>query len=294
MRNLTIKRGKSFVGCLAGAQVYVEAPTAKEVINGVHCQKLGKLKNGEEKTFQISDNAAKLFVIADKLSKNYCNDCYQIPEGEEDIILSGKYEFNPLIGNAFRFEGEPSEETLENRTKSRRKGVIVLGISIGIGVLVGLAISFGIFISLMSSGKGSSKPKTFAGEEMTITLTDEFRETEYEGFYACYDSSKVAVFAIKDDFSLLEGLEDYTLMEYASLVAQGSGKDASDLKKLDDLVYFDYEYENTEYHEEYEYYVFLYKEKDAFWIIQFAVNDEYEDEYARKIFEWAGSVEFTE
>jgi hypothetical protein len=37
------------------------------VINNIRCRKLGELKNNEEKTFEIDENQAKVFVIADKL-----------------------------------------------------------------------------------------------------------------------------------------------------------------------------------------------------------------------------------
>ena len=96
MRNLTIKRTKSFVACLAKIRIYIEDPTANEIsINNTPCRKLGELKNGEEKTFQIPNEAVKVFVIADKLSRNICNEYYQIPEGEDDISLSGKNKYNP-------------------------------------------------------------------------------------------------------------------------------------------------------------------------------------------------------
>ncbi len=40
----------------------------------------------------------------DALSKNYCNDFYALPEGTEDISLTGRNCFNPGTGNAFRFD----------------------------------------------------------------------------------------------------------------------------------------------------------------------------------------------
>jgi hypothetical protein len=105
MRNLTIKRTKSFVACLVKMKIYLEDPMASElVINNVPCRKLGELKNGEEKTFVIGENSAKVFVIADTLSRNYCNEYYQLPDGQDDIFLSGKNDFNPASGNAFRFD----------------------------------------------------------------------------------------------------------------------------------------------------------------------------------------------
>ena len=74
MRNLTIKREKSFVSSLAKMKVYIEDPTSNEMrINDVPCRKIGDLKNGEEKTFQIGEEEAKVFVIADKSNKNLQN-----------------------------------------------------------------------------------------------------------------------------------------------------------------------------------------------------------------------------
>ena len=67
MRNLTIKREKTFVGSLGTLKIYIEDPNAGDTtINDTVCRKLGDLKNGEEKTFPVEDRAAKLFVIADQ------------------------------------------------------------------------------------------------------------------------------------------------------------------------------------------------------------------------------------
>ncbi|MBP1575986.1 MAG: hypothetical protein J6A68_00485 [Oscillospiraceae bacterium] len=47
MRNLTIKRTKSFVGCLGKMKIYIEDPTSNELlINNTPCRKIGDLKNG--------------------------------------------------------------------------------------------------------------------------------------------------------------------------------------------------------------------------------------------------------
>jgi hypothetical protein len=54
MRNLTIKREKTFVGSLMKVHVYIEDHFNSEItINNVPCRKLGDLKNNEEKTFEI-------------------------------------------------------------------------------------------------------------------------------------------------------------------------------------------------------------------------------------------------
>lgn len=89
MRNLTIERRKTFVGCAMKMKVYIEDATSNElVIGGVNCRKLGDVKSGETKTFEVAESSAKVYVIADTLSRNYCNEFYQ---GSEDIALSGKW-----------------------------------------------------------------------------------------------------------------------------------------------------------------------------------------------------------
>ena len=118
MRNLTIQRTKSFVACLVKMKVYMEDHKVYDtIINDTPCRKLGELKNGEVKTFPVGEEAAKVFVIADQMSKNYCNDYYNLPAGQEDVFLSGRNRYNLANGNAFRFDGTTDEDVLANRKK---------------------------------------------------------------------------------------------------------------------------------------------------------------------------------
>ena len=65
MRNLTVKREKSFVACLITMKVFAEDKEHGEtVIDGTPCRRIGELKNGEEKTFPIGEDDVKIFVIA--------------------------------------------------------------------------------------------------------------------------------------------------------------------------------------------------------------------------------------
>lgn len=120
MRKLTIKRKKSFVASLAKLKVYIEDPAGELDITGIKCRLLGTLANGEEKSFYIEENAAKVFVIADKMSRDYCYDCRNLPEGNEDIYLTGKNAFNPATGNAFRFEGARMRKSQKDTRKAKR------------------------------------------------------------------------------------------------------------------------------------------------------------------------------
>ncbi|MBQ3101143.1 MAG: hypothetical protein IJC50_09145 [Clostridia bacterium] len=283
MRNLTIKRTKSFVACLAKMKVYIEDPISGDlVINGVSCRKLGNLKNGEEKIFQIGDAEAKVFVIADKLSKNICNEFWQIPAGVEDVYLTGKNKYNPMTGNAFRFDGAASAEVLQNRKKSNRKSIIVMCAAIVIGVIVGWVSALNLF--------SSESDKVFSADNMCVTLTDAFEYAEYDGYTAAFESQKVALFALKEEFAWVEGFSDYTLDEYAELVFAANGENY-ELKKENGLSWFEYT-ETVSSGNVYDYYAFLYKSHDAFWMLNFAVSVEDSDKYEAKILEWAKSVEF--
>ncbi len=140
MRTLSITRAKSFVACLGTFKVYIEDAQGDTIINGTSCRQLGKLKNGETQTFEIGEGEARVYVIADQLSKNYCNEYTTVPAGTESISLSGGAKLNPATGNAFRFDGVTDEAVLANRKKGSRKGLVVLIIAIIIGLIFGLFI----------------------------------------------------------------------------------------------------------------------------------------------------------
>lgn len=289
MRNLTIKRTKSFVGCLATLKVYIEDPTSNEItINKTACRKIGDLKNGEEKTFQIDEHAAKVFVIADKLSKNYCNEYYQLSDGQEDIFLSGKNKFNPASGNAFRFDNNESEEIITNRKTGTRKGLVVLILAAVVGFVIAYFITSGLF-----SGK-SPKAKTFSSNGVTITLTNEFRKTSAENYTVVYDSKNVAVFVLKEAFILADGFEDNTLEQYADLVKQANHLSSSETKTVDGLTGFEYDSTNPETNDTYRYFTYVYKTDDAFWTVQFVTPIKNVETYKSEITEWAKSVKFSD
>lgn len=288
MRNLTILRTKSFAACLAKMKVYIEDPLYPETtINKVPCRKIGTLKNGEEKTFSITENEAKVFIIADKLSKGFCNEFYTVPAGMQNVYLSGRNRFNPASGNAFRFDGDVGEDVLQNRKKGTKKGIIVLIAAFIIGIIIGLSSTLGLFSSVMT------EPKVFSSDGMTITLTNEFIETSFEGYNACYDSEDVAVFALKEEFDLMDGLEDYTLEQYGELVLENNGFPSDiELQNILGLTYFEYEYGDDEINDTYYYFAVLYKASDAFWMIQFATQEENAELYQQSFIDWAKSVEF--
>lgn len=289
MRNLTIRREKSFVGCLAKMKVYVEDATSSEiVINNVSYRKIGELKNGEDKTFLISEEECNIVVIADKISKNYCNELYTIPAGEKDVFISGKNIFNLATGNAFRFNGVTDSNVLQNRKKGFKKGAFILAVCIVIGIFAGFFIMNGLLKSILSDSKEFSK------EGMTITLTNQFREISQDGYTTCYDSQDVAVFVLKEEFSLVEGFDKYTLNEYGNLLITNNGLDSSvKLQNNDGLTYFEYQRANPETKDIYHYFSVVFKTPDSFWVIQFATLEKNYNDKKRTIFDWAKNIEFS-
>lgn len=285
MRKLTIKRHKRSAGCLSKVKVYIEDPNSSELdINDTPCRKLGVLKNGEEKTFEIENDARKIFIIGDKASRNFINEFYRIEAGEDDIFLSGGCKFDISRGNMFLFDGnEHNAEVQENRKRGRRKYCLILLGAVVVGVVAG------IITGLLNAG--ASKPKTFTVGDMSITLTREFSEMDIDGFDAAYASSDVAVFVLIEPFVSAPGFENYTLKEYGELIMDVNNVQAQ-LETKDGLTYFKYDSYIEEEGEQYSYVSFIFKADDAFWMVQFAVEQDRSSSYADRIIEWAGTVEF--
>lgn len=289
MRNLTIKRKKSFVASLAKMKVYIEDPEAQDLrINGVSCRKLGDLKNGEEKTFAISEQSARVFIIGDKLTKDYSGEFRTIPAGQEDVVLSGGNRYNLLTGNAFQFDGAAEEAVLQHRKKSRKTGLLVLIVAAIVGFAVGFISNWDAFVPKQV------EPETFTSNGMTVTLTNEFWEASYEGYTACFDSEKIAVLALQEPFDSFEGLADCTLEEYAQMVFFNNGFDDSvTLQQEQGQTFFEYQWQNPDSGVTYCYCTMLFKTDDAFWIVQFTADQDYYDICRTDFFQWAATVSFS-
>lgn len=281
MRKLTIKRQKSFVACLGNMKVYIEDPASCDLeIANVSYRKLGTLKNGEEKTFEIGNGAARICVIADKLSKSYCNEFYPLPEGEEDIYLSGKNHYNPAKGNPFYFDGVTDSEVLSNRKKGTWIGVAVLAGAFILGLVIGFGRS-GLF--------ESNDPKDFVYEDMQITLTEAFDKDSVDGFDVAFVSEHVGCFVFYEPIGDFEDGNTMTAGEYGELIMETNDLDVSQLKVLQNGMPGFTETDTVD-GELYDYYYFFYKGDTAFWMFQFSVDSDEKAQYEQQIYDWASSI----
>lgn len=293
MRNLTIKRTKSFVACLAKMKVYIEDSESNEIIiNNTPCRKLGELKNGEEKTFYITGKSSKIFVIADALSKSFCNEYYQLPSGNDDITLSGKNKFDPSTGNAFRFDNNDSPEIAVSHKKSKKRGTVILALALAVGIALGAFIS--IFLVLKKA------PKVFSCNELSITLTAAFEDSYYDydasdyiGYDFICETEDVLVTGAREPFSFFEGMDVVTLEEYGDFILSINELRNLELKEDGDHIYFEYDRSFEESGRDVHYYVCLYKADEAFWLVQFMTSTKDFAKYSSKIVEWANTVTFS-
>jgi len=283
MRRLTIIRQKSFVACLSKTKIYVEDADSRDlVIKGVQCRYLGSVKNGETVSFEIGDSGAKLFAIAGKSSKEYCNELYVLPEGSEDITLSGKHQYDPSSGNAFRFDNNNSEMAAANKASNKRRGKVILVVAICIGLIIGFMIPN--IIGMLNR----DKPMDVEYSDLKITLTKEFEEEDVDG-QTVYATSRIGVSFLEEKFVDLGVYANGTAKDYLELSQIANGVD-SEIIENDGLVYCSYN--DTVDGVKYRYYVFSFKEDDAFWLVQFWTRERHGDKYEADIFEYVGSVEF--
>lgn len=284
MRNLTVRRRKVFTGCLNKTKLYIEDPLNQEItIDKTPCRKLGVLKNGDVQTFRIDDEARKIYVIADKITKGYCNEFYQLPAGSEDLVLTGQVQMEVGTG-MFRFDDNNSEGIQSKRKKGAVIGVIVLIVACVLGFFGGKYITGQLLKSK------AAEPKTFTSHGMTITLTKDFTEDSAVGYTSFFRSKDVAVLTVREPFALLDGLEDYTVEEYGALALEGNGMSASLLKTFNGIPGFEYDAEHDG--DTYHYRIFLFKADDAFWMVEFTSFKDQFSRYESQIGKWAGSVTF--
>lgn len=284
MRTITITRRKTYIGCLVKLRVYIEDPTTPELtISGTPCRLLGTMKNGETVTFPIPTTPAKLFVIADKASRSYSSELLPIPEGEDNIYVSGKCHYNTVEGHPFRFDGITGEATMAHRTQTRKKGFVVYAVAIAVALVIGLLVGFADLIF-------PAKPETFTKDNFSITLTNRFDDYAEEGYLVCFEDYDMAILVEK---YLKSTTEFSTAKEFANAVATDDTETYPLIKGVTEengLLYFDYEYEDFVDH--FAYCCYYYEDGGYFYIVTLACEYSDYDDLRATITEYAKSVTF--
>lgn len=293
MRRLWITRRKATAASLAKMKVYIEDPeNGDTLINGFPCRKLGDLKNGQKVSFSIGEEAARLFVVADTLSRNLYNEFTEIPAGEEDVVLTGKNVLQPFSGNPFRFDNVSEKATLENRRQVGRRGTKLMIAAIAVGILAGVCIGLAVASSAFSV---TEEPKIFGVEEMQITLTDAFEERSAEGYAACYSAGDTAVFVLREDMDQMKPYGSLSLDAYGAMILANNGFDQSvQLQEENGLTTFKCIRRKPETGEEYYYYCGLFRSPDAYWLVQITTMDQNAEERISLFRQWLMSIQFEE
>ncbi|MBQ3010474.1 MAG: hypothetical protein IJD81_04735 [Oscillospiraceae bacterium] len=119
----------------------------------------------------------------------------------------------------------------------------------------------------------------FAKAGIHLTLTEEFYEKEHMGYTTCYLSDDIAVFLLKEEYTLFENTDfssASTPEEYAGLVWNANQFTGNvPLVTEGNLKYFEYSYSANG--NDYTYRTYVFKAADAFWLVQFAsLSDSYD------------------
>ncbi len=158
-------------------------------------------------------------------------------------------------------------------------------------VFIALIMSFSC-VACGNNSDGTPKENTFTHDSgISITLNEAFKEVDYNNYTVAYNSENVTVLVLKEEFSLLEGFGDYTVMQYADMVRESNSKHSpTTVSEDEDLVSFEYGYFNKEVNMAYKYFTTMFKGDDAFWLVQFACEEDKYETLKPEMIKYAKSV----
>ena len=139
----------------------------------------------------------------------------------------------------------------------------------------------------------TNQTELYASDGMEIVLPSDFDKHTVEGYTVCYATPTVTVLALREAFSLAEGLESMTVREYADLVyLANADKSPSPVTEEEGFPMMEYTYRVEPVGVDFVYMSVMYKAEDAFWTVQFACPEENYEEYRPQFITWAKSVKF--
>jgi hypothetical protein len=157
-------------------------------------------------------------------------------------------------------------------------------------VIFGILLSFMLVCTtLVGCSLLEAKEKTFTKAGMSITLTQGFTEEEYVSYTAYYQSQKVIVTVMKEEFSLFEsaGLYNLSLNEYADMVVAANSFSTT-VKEKDGLLCF--EYQEHVGGKDTSNFAIVYKGSDAFWTVRFACETKNYNNLLDSFVKWGKTV----
>ena len=136
------------------------------------------------------------------------------------------------------------------------------------------------------------KAKTFTKLEMSIELNSSFAEKTIISQTAYYESKNVIVTALREEFSLLEGVENWSLTEYGEACVSANGLTGVSVSLSENGKYSYFVYEKEVNGVKYSYLATCHKTSEAFWLIQFATfSNKYEKE-KEQFYKYIDSIQF--
>ena len=104
MRKVTINRIRAIAGCAGKVSIYTSNKLVEgEKITKDKCEFIGKIKNGSSLEFEINEEEIIVIAAYDNINVFMTTDYILIPQGNDNVELTGKVKLNPSKGNSFIF-----------------------------------------------------------------------------------------------------------------------------------------------------------------------------------------------
>lgn len=104
MRRLIVSNRFSLCSLIGSLKVYIDNPSGELEIRTCKCHKLGQLKNGESKAFEIDENEHLIYLFFSEASRDSQALIIPIHKGKDEIKISGRRKFNPTSYNPFTLD----------------------------------------------------------------------------------------------------------------------------------------------------------------------------------------------
>ncbi len=144
--------------------------------------------------------------------------------------------------------------------------------------------------SLFSCNRNTVKYKC---HEITIRLPEEFSNYEVDGYTMGFESEKVSIAGLREDYKTYPELASTTLEQYSSFILDNnSNRGMKRSEYFGEMASAEHTYLNTENNQNYKYFSVMLKTHEAFWLIQFScVESDYET-LKPQFIEWAKTIRY--